>query len=289
MSAFLLDGKVVSSRIRGEILAEAEELAKGLGRKPGLAVILVGENPASKVYVAAKSKAAEQCGLEVFDFKLPDNVSQRELESVIRSLNEDERVDGILLQLPLPKGLDEFAALSRIDPKKDADGLHPVTQGLLLRGVKSFVPCTPQGCMSLIDEAVRELGIDLQGKRVIVVGRSILVGKPVALLLLERGCTVTIAHSKTADLPGECRSADILVAAIGRPQFIKGDWVKPGSIVIDVGINRLPDGKLTGDVDFDGAKEIAAAITPVPGGVGPMTITMLLKNTVLSARGRLDA
>jgi methylenetetrahydrofolate dehydrogenase (NADP+)/methenyltetrahydrofolate cyclohydrolase len=289
MSAFLLDGKVVSSRIRGEILAEAEELAKGLGRKPGLAVILVGENPASKVYVAAKSKAAEQCGLEVFDFKLPDNVSQRELESVIRSLNEDERVDGILLQLPLPKGLDEFAALSRIDPKKDADGLHPVTQGLLLRGVKSFVPCTPQGCMSLIDEAVRELVIDLQGKRVIVVGRSILVGKPVALLLLERGCTVTIAHSKTADLPGECRSADILVAAIGRPQFIKGDWVKPGSIVIDVGINRLPDGKLTGDVDFDGAKEIAAAITPVPGGVGPMTITMLLKNTVLSARGRLDA
>jgi methylenetetrahydrofolate dehydrogenase (NADP+) / methenyltetrahydrofolate cyclohydrolase len=288
MSAYLLDGKVVSSRIRTEVLEDALEVAKSLGRKPGLAVVLVGGDPASKVYVAAKSKAAEQCGLEVFDFQLPDNVSQQELESVIRSLNGDERVDGILLQLPLPKGLDEFSALSAIEPRKDVDGLHPVTQGLLLRGVKSFVPCTPQGCMSLIDEAVKELGIQLQGKRAIVVGRSILVGKPVALLLLERGCTVTIAHSKTADLPGECRAADVLVAAIGRAEFIKGEWIKPGSIVIDVGINRLADGKLTGDVQFYSAREVAAAITPVPGGVGPMTITMLLKNTVASARNKLD-
>jgi methylenetetrahydrofolate dehydrogenase (NADP+)/methenyltetrahydrofolate cyclohydrolase len=282
----LLDGKALAKQFKEQILSDAQVVFTKIGRKPGLAVILVGENPASKVYVASKTKAAIACGIDVFDQHLSKDATQDELETVIKNFNENPKVDGILLQLPLPKHLDELKALSMISPEKDADGLHPSTQGLLLRGAKTFVPCTPAGSMALLDSAVEKLGFNIAGKKALVVGRSILVGKPLALLLLERGATVTIAHSKTKNIQEECRSADILVAAIGQPEFVKGSWIKPGAVVIDVGINRLEDGRLVGDVEFETAKEFASAITPVPGGVGPMTITMLLKNTVLSASKR---
>jgi len=288
MSAILLDGKELSAKVRESIRVESERILPLLGRKPGLAVVLVGENPASKVYVASKSKAAEACGFLVLDRKLPAEASDADVQSVLRELSEDPNVDGILLQLPLPKGLDESQALLAITPEKDADGLHPATQGLLLRGEGVFIPCTPQGCMALIDEAAARLGIELAGKKALVIGRSILVGKPVSLLLLERNCTVTMAHSKTVNLREECLAADILVAAVGRPEFIKGDWIKPGAVVIDVGINRLEDKRIAGDVDFAGARERASAITPVPGGVGPMTIAMLLKNTLQSAKLKIN-
>ena len=285
----VLDGKAIAAKYRENILADATSLAIKLGRKPGLGVILVGENPASKVYVGAKTKAALACGLRVFDKILPATATQLDVENAIEEFNSNAAVDGILLQLPLPAHLNESSALLKISPEKDADGLHPLTQGKLLKGDKTFVPCTPQGSMALIDEAATALGISISGKRALVIGRSILVGKPMALLLLERGATVTIAHSKTKDLPEECRRADILVAALGKPEFIKGDWIKPGAIVIDVGINRLEDNRLAGDVDYNSAKDVAAAITPAPGGVGPMTITMLLKNTVLSASNKVKA
>jgi methylenetetrahydrofolate dehydrogenase (NADP+)/methenyltetrahydrofolate cyclohydrolase len=285
----ILDGKAVASKHREQIAKDAASITANLGRKPGLGVILVGDNPASKVYVGAKTKAAVSCGLDVFDKVLPETASQEELQSAIAEFNSNNAIDGILLQLPLPKHLNELQALNAISPEKDADGLHPKTQGMLLRGAHTFTPCTPLGCMALIDEACEALGHSLAGKRALVIGRSILVGKPVALLLLERGATVTIAHSKTVDLPKECSQADIVIAAIGKPEFVRGEWLKSGAIVIDVGINRLESGKLVGDVHFESAKERAFAISPVPNGVGPMTITMLLKNTVISASRKKGA
>lgn len=283
----ILDGKALASKYKEQILIDAQSVQVKLGRKPGLGVILVGENPASKVYVASKTKAAVACGIDVFDKFLSQDSTQEELLAAISEYNSNPLIDGILLQLPLPKHLDEFQALSSIDPKKDADGLHPITQGMLLRGSASFIPCTPAGSMALLNEAVDKLGFSVAGKKALVLGRSILVGKPLALLLLEKGATVTIAHSKTKNIQQECLQADILVAAIGQPEFVKGEWIKPGAIVIDVGINRLADKRLVGDVDFEFASKVAAAITPVPGGVGPMTITMLLRNTVLSAQNKV--
>lgn len=283
----ILDGKALASRYKEQILIDAQSVELKLGRKPGLGVILVGENPASKVYVASKTKAATACGIDVFDKFLPQDSTQAQLLAAISDYNLNPLVDGILLQLPLPKHLDELQALSIIDPAKDADGLHPNTQGMLLRGAASFIPCTPAGSMALLNEAVEKLGFSIAGKKALVLGRSILVGKPLALLLLEKGATVTIAHSKTKNIEQECLQADILVAAIGQPEFVKGEWIKPGAIVIDVGINRLADKRLVGDVEYESASKVASAITPVPGGVGPMTITMLLKNTVLSAMNKV--
>lgn len=285
MSVLILDGKALAAEIQESIKTRVAGLAPRLGRKPGLAVVLVGENPASKVYVGAKTKAAINCGLEVTDVKLPATVSNAELQSQLKQLSKNPAVDGILLQLPLPNGLDEFAALCCIEPPLDADGLHPLNQGLLLRGAPAPRSCTPMGCMALIEKACASLGrsTKLAGLHAVVVGRSILVGKPIALLLLEQNCTVTMCHSRTKDLAAEVRRADIVVAAVGQPQMVKGDWIKPGAIVIDVGINRLDDGKLVGDVDFESAKKTSGAITPVPGGVGPLTITMLISNTVDAA------
>jgi len=284
----ILDGKALAAKFKEQILLDAQAVALKLNRKPGLGVILVGENPASKIYVASKTKAALLCGIEVFDKFLSVDASQAELQTAISQLNAESRVDGILLQLPLPKHLNELQALSSIDPGKDVDGLHPITQGMLLRGAATFVPCTPAGSMALLEEAVKSLKFSIAGKKALVVGRSILVGKPLALLLLEKGATVTIAHSKTKNIEEECQAADILVAAIGQPEFIKGSWIKPGAVVIDVGINRLQDNRLVGDVEYKAASKVAGAISPVPGGVGPMTITMLLKNTVLSANNKVN-
>lgn len=289
MPAVVIDGKALAQSIAEKLSAEVRQLTLKLGRAPGLAVILVGDNPASQVYVRSKTKKAKQCGINPTDRKLPATVSNAELLAVIRELNADSTVDGILLQLPLPAGLDEFQALTTIASEKDVDGLHPENQGLLLRGAKAPRPCTPRGCIDLLDQARKELGLpkDLSGLHAVVVGRSVLVGKPVGFLLLERNCTVTICHSKTKDLAAECRRADILIAAIGKPEFITADFIKPGAIVIDVGINRLDDERLVGDVAFESAAEIAAAITPVPGGVGPMTIATLLSNTVEAAKGKV--
>lgn len=289
MTATIIDGKQVAAEVRASLASRVAGLTPKLGRPPGLAVMLVGDNPASHVYVRSKSKAAKECGLEVFDVKLPATASQGEVEAALRELNGTPAVDGILLQLPLPKGLDELRALSVIDPAKDADGLHPLNQGLLLRGAKAPKPCTPAGSMILIDRALQALGRgpDMSGLHAVVIGRSILVGKPMAHLLLERNCTVTLCHSRTKDLPAECRRADIVVAAVGRAKLVDAAFVKPGAIVIDVGINQGEDGKLVGDADFASLKETAGAITPVPGGVGPMTIAMLLANTVDAAEDKV--
>ena len=289
MSALIIDGKALSNAIQDRLRLEADEVSRGLGRKVGLAVVLVGENPASKVYVRNKTKSAERCGIAVKDVHLAEDIDDIVLQRTLRNLSTDTDIDGILLQLPLPAGLDEYQALLAIDSAKDADGLHPENQGKLLRGAPCPRPCTPAGCMELIDHARRELGLpaELKGLRAAVVGRSILVGKPVALMLLERHCTVTQCHSRTVELPAEVRRADIVIAAVGKARMVTADFVKPGAIVIDVGINRLADGSLVGDVDFDSAREVASAITPVPGGVGPMTIAMLLKNTVEAARDKL--
>jgi methylenetetrahydrofolate dehydrogenase (NADP+)/methenyltetrahydrofolate cyclohydrolase len=254
---------------------------------PGLAVVLVGEDPASQVYVRNKSRAAVEAGIQSWQHTLPAETTQAEVLALVETLNKDAKVHGILVQLPLPRQIDAQTVIAAIDPDKDVDGFHPVNAGRLSLGLPSFVPCTPQGCMILL----REVLPDLAGKRAIILGRSNIVGKPVAQLLLQADCTVTIAHSRTRDLADECRRADIVVAAIGKPEFVKGDWIKEGAVVIDVGINRIEDvlnaGKtrLVGDVDFAGASKHAAAITPVPGGVGPMTIACLLRNTVLGARG----
>lgn len=288
----ILSGKLVSAAVGRTSKARAAVITDKIQRKPGLAVILVGENAASKTYVASKTKTAIETGLEVFDTHLPASVSPSELRAVIESLNHDNRVDGILLQLPLPAPLvgDEFVRL--ISPEKDADGLHPSNQGLLLQGAPAPRPCTPLGSMVLLDVALSKTLVDenttissiprasLAGKKAVVIGRSQLVGKPIAFLLLERNATVTIAHSKSPDLPAICREADILVAAVGVPNLVKREWVKPGAVVIDVGINRLDTGKLTGDVDYPELLEVCSAITPVPGGVGPMTVAMLISNTV---------
>lgn len=254
-----------------------------LPRLPGLAVLRVGEDPASAVYVASKHKRAEKLGFHQRSLHLPDETTQQELLALVAELNADPLIDGILVQLPLPGHVDATAVLDAIDPAKDVDGFHPVNMGLLAQGRPRFVACTPFGCMKLLEAA----GVELSGKQAVVVGRSNIVGRPMALLLEQANATVTVCHSRTRDLAAVVGAADIVVAAIGRPRMIQGAWLKQGAVVIDVGINRLPDGTLCGDVDFDSAEPRCAAITPVPGGVGPMTITMLMHNTVTSAELRL--
>jgi methylenetetrahydrofolate dehydrogenase (NADP+)/methenyltetrahydrofolate cyclohydrolase len=284
MPARIIDGVAIAGHLRSQIAAQVD----GLKHPPGLAVVLVGENPASQVYVRNKSRAAEEAGIKSWTNTLPADAPQDELLDLIETLNNDPKVHGILVQLPLPPQIDAHAVIAAVDPKKDVDGFHPINAGNLALGLPGFVPCTPQGCMILIREAMS----DVKGKKALVLGRSNIVGKPMAQLLLQADCTVTIAHSKTRDIAEECRATDILVAAIGKPAFVKGDWIKPGAVVIDVGINRIENKdnpgktKLIGDVDFAGASERAGAITPVPGGVGPMTIACLLKNTVQAAMGK---
>lgn len=286
MTATLIDGKARAARLRGDVAAAVAGVKTNHGFTPGLAVVLVGEDPASKVYVANKAKQTVECGMASFEHRLDEDTPEAVLLELIAKLNADDAVDGILVQMPLPKQIDTDTAVEAIDPAKDVDGLHPMNAGKIVLGRTGLVPCTPQGCVILAEEA---LG-DLTGKHAVVVGRSILVGKPVALLLQNKNCTVSMAHSRTVDLPGLCREADILVAAVGRAEMIRGDWVKPGACVIDVGINRVPapekgEGKtkLVGDVAFAEAVETAGSITPVPGGVGPMTIACLLANTVVAA------
>ena len=286
MSAERIDGKAVAASVR----ADVAKAVAALPDQPTLAVVLVGEDPASQVYVRSKIRMTQEVGMRSVHHRVADDLSQGELEALIASLNEDDAVDGILLQLPLPGDLDSDAAIEKIDPAKDVDGLTEASAGRLVLGKPGLTPCTPTGCVILAKSA---LGDNLSGKHVVVVGRSILVGKPAALLFLAENCTVTIAHSRTKDLPGLCRTADILVPAVGRPQMVQGDWVKPGACVIDVGINRIDapekgEGKtrLVGDADFASCAETAAHITPVPGGVGPMTIACLLRNTVLAACAR---
>lgn len=271
----LLNGFELAKQCR----AELAERVKAMPRAPKLAVVLVGDNPASAIYVRNKEKAAAEVGVESLVYRL-DSATQEELTALIEQLNADETVDGILVQMPLPAPLNEQEILQTINPAKDVDGFHPLNLGKLLIGEPAPVACTPKGCMRLIRLAKQ----DLTGLHAVVIGRSVIVGKPMAQLLLNANCTVTTAHSKTRDLPALCRSADIVVAAIGKPKTVKADWIKDGAIVIDVGINRLEDGKLCGDVDFDACFDKCAAITPVPKGVGPMTIAMLLENTVEAAR-----
>lgn len=277
MSAQLLDGKAMSAAMREEIAQRVAAL-KEKGVTPGLAVILVGDDPASQIYVRNKGIACEKAGIHSITVRLPENTTQEALEAEIRRQNADPSIHGILVQLPLPSHLDEAAALAVIRPEKDVDGFHAMNAGKLLNGLPGVVACTPRGAL----EMIRRTGIDLRGKEAVVVGRSNIVGKPMAMLLLQESCTVTICHSRTADLAAHTRRADILVAAVGKPKFITADMVKPGAIVIDVGINRV-DGKVVGDVDFDGVKEVAGYLTPVPGGVGKMTITMLMLNTLEAA------
>ncbi len=281
MTARLIDGKAIAAKLRAEVALAAGEL-RARGIAPVLAVVLVGDDPASAVYVRSKTKAAREAGVEPRDHKLPATTTQAELLAVVDRLNRDREVDGILVQLPLPAHLDADAVIRSLDPGKDVDGLHPSNLGRLAQAKPLFVPCTPKGCMRLL----AEVGATVAGARAIVLGRSLLVGKPVALLLQNADATVTMCHSRTRDLADEVRRADIVVAAIGRPELVRGDWIKPGAIVIDVGMNRIADKRLVGDVEFAAAAERASAITPVPGGVGPMTIACLLENTVQAARGR---
>jgi methylenetetrahydrofolate dehydrogenase (NADP+)/methenyltetrahydrofolate cyclohydrolase len=286
MTAKLIDGKAAALALRERIAGEVTKFHEAKGRVPGLAVVLVGEHPPSAAYVRSKIKATVEAGMESFEHRLPASVSQDQLIELIDQLNDDPKVDGILVQLPLPPQVDERVIITRISPDKDVDGFHPVNAGRLAIGLHGFVPCTPLGCLMLLQQT---LG-DLSGLDAIVVGRSNIVGKPMAQLLLQANCTVTIAHSRTRDLPDAVRRSDIVVAAVGRPEFIRGDWLKPGATVIDVGQERVeqPDGtrKLLGDVAFDEAVEVAGAITPVPGGVGPMTIACLIRNTFVSAARR---
>jgi methylenetetrahydrofolate dehydrogenase (NADP+)/methenyltetrahydrofolate cyclohydrolase len=276
--ATLIDGKAVAASLRAALAGRVA----GLGFRPGLAVVLVGDDAASAVYVRNKDRAAASVGIGAETIRLPAETAQADLLARIAALNADPAVDGILVQLPLPKHIDARAVIAAIDPAKDVDGLHPINAGRLADGDPALVPCTPLGVMKLLGTA----GIALRGARALVLGRSNLVGRPVAALLLNADATVTVAHSRTRDLPGECRRADILVAAVGRPEMVRGDWLRPGAVVIDVGINRLDDGRLVGDVAFEEARLVASAITPVPGGVGPMTIACLLENTVQAALAR---
>ncbi|MFM7298360.1 MAG: bifunctional methylenetetrahydrofolate dehydrogenase/methenyltetrahydrofolate cyclohydrolase FolD [Planctomycetota bacterium] len=273
-----IDGKAAAQHVRARVRERCDQL-KARGVTPGLVVVLVGEDPASQVYVKNKDKAATEAGFAVRTVRRPATTSQAELLALVRELNADASVHGILVQLPLPKGLDAEAVVRALDPATDVDGLHPENVAALALGSRGLVPCTPAGCIELCDQ----LGFSLAGKRVVVIGRSMLVGKPFAFLALARDATVTICHSRTSDLPAVCREADVLVAAVGRPEMVKADWIKPGAVVLDVGINRLADGRLVGDVDFAGASPVAGAITPVPGGVGPMTIAMLMANTLTAA------
>ena len=283
MSAQIIDGKIISGELKAEVARQVAALKAAHGFTPGLAVVLVGEDPASQVYVRNKHAATVAAGINSFEHRLPADTAQADLMALIARLNADPSVDGILVQLPLPKGLDAQAVIEAIDPAKDVDGFHPVNVGKLSSGLTALTPCTPLGSMIML----RTVHENLTGMEAVVVGRSNIVGKPMAQLLLGANCTVTIAHSRTHDLPAVCRRADILVAAVGQPQMIKGDWVKPGATVIDVGINRITGeaGKtrLVGDVDFASAAEVAGAITPVPGGVGLMTVACLLANTVSAA------
>jgi methylenetetrahydrofolate dehydrogenase (NADP+) / methenyltetrahydrofolate cyclohydrolase len=288
MKAELIDGKAIAENVRASVAEEVKEMAAEGKPKPGLATVLVGDNPASEVYVRSKQKACAQVGIESFGFRLPATSSQQEVETLVSELNADPRVNGILVQLPLPSGLDEERVLNTISLEKDVDGFHPINIGRLAQKGREplFVPCTPAGSIYLLDQ----VGVKFEGANAVVLGRSNIVGMPVALLLIRRNATVTICHSRSKDLPSIVRQADILIAAVGRPEMVRGDWVKPGAIVIDVGVNRVDDPsstkgyKLVGDVAFDEVAEVAGAITPVPGGVGPMTIAMLLKNTVRAAR-----
>lgn len=285
MTAKRIDGKAFAARLRERVAEHAARFAELAGRKAGLAVVLVGDDPASQVYVGSKGKATVAANMESFEHRLPADTSAAALLALIERLNNDDRVDGILVQLPLPDHLDEQAIISAISPDKDVDGFHVINAGRLSVGQNGFVPCTPLGCMMLLTE---QLG-DLSGLEAVVIGRSNIVGKPMAQLLLDANATVTIAHSRTKNLADVVRRADIVVAAVGRPQMIRKDWLKEGATVIDVGINRLPPepgkekGKLVGDVAYDEAAEVAGAITPVPGGVGPMTIAVLLRNTLVAA------
>jgi len=287
MSATIIDGKAAAATLRADIAVEVARFAAATGRSPGLAVVLVGEDPASAVYVRSKGKATVEAGMESFEHRLPADTSEANLLALVDTLNADPAVDGILVQLPLPPQIDADKVITRIDPDKDVDGFHPVNAGRLATGLPGFVPCTPYGCLMLLRS---QLG-SLSGKSAVVIGRSNIVGKPMALLLLGDSCTVTIAHSRTVDLPAVVRQADIVVAAVGRAEMVKGDWLKPGATVIDVGINRVAGAepgktKLVGDVDFASASAVAGAITPVPGGVGPMTIACLIRNTLVSAARR---
>ena len=278
----IIDGKAIAAKLRGEVATAAAALRVHQQIAPTLAVVLVGEDAASAVYVKSKTKAAREANVDVRDHKLPATTSQAELMKLVAELNADPIVDGILVQLPLPPHLDSEAVIRSLDPAKDVDGLHPTSLGYLAQGKPRFIPCTPKGCMRLL----REVDCDPSGLRAVVLGRSVLVGKPIALLLQNANATVTVCHSKTRDLADEVRRADIVVAAVGRPEMVQGDWIKEGAIVLDVGINRTTEGKLVGDVQFTAAIQRARAITPVPGGVGPMTIACLLENTVEAARSR---
>ena len=288
MVATVIDGKLAAASVIEAVKAGAGALETRTGVKPGLAVVIVGEDPASQVYVASKGRMAESCGFKSVTHRLPADTAEADLIALVAALNADPTIHGILLQLPLPKPLDSLPVIRTIAPEKDVDGLNEANAGRVALGDfgRAFVPCTPAGAMVLIRSVVP----DLAGKHAVVIGRSNLVGKPVAALLLAADCTVTLAHSRTGDLPGLCRSADVLVAAVGRPEMVKADWIKPGAVVIDVGINRVPapdkgEGKtrLVGDVDGPGASAVASAVTPVPGGVGPMTIAMLMENTLVAA------
>jgi methylenetetrahydrofolate dehydrogenase (NADP+)/methenyltetrahydrofolate cyclohydrolase len=285
MSAALLDGKTVAAKVLAQVHAGVSALREATGVAPLLAVILVGDDPASQIYVRNKKRAADDVGIGSRDFLFPAGCTQAELLDTLRRINADPAVHGILLQLPLPRGLDEDEAISAIAPAKDVDGLTPVSLGRLLAGSAELVPCTPAGCLEILDHH----GVALAGAEAVVVGRSRLVGKPLGQLLVGRDATVTTCHTRTRDLPGHCRRADVLCVAAGRPGVITGDMVKPGAVVIDVGVTRLPSGKLAGDVDFASASAVAGAITPVPGGVGPMTIAMLMRNTLLASRRQAQA
>ena len=276
--AKILNGKEVSQRIKDELKEEVKKL-KSDNIFPGLAVIIVGDDPASRVYVNSKKKACEEIGIYSQEYALPENTTQDELLELVEKLNSDTKINGILVQLPLPSHIDEEAVINAISPKKDVDAFHPVNVGKIMIGNYDFLPCTPAGVMELIKES----GIDISGKECVVVGRSNIVGKPQAMLLLHQNGTVTICHSRTKDLAEKTKNADILIAAVGKPNFITGDMIKEGAVVIDVGINRIAPKKLVGDVDFESAEKKASAITPVPGGVGPMTLAMLMKNTVKAA------
>ena len=282
--AQVIDGKAIAAKIRAELKASVAELAT-IGIIPGLAVVLVGEDPASKVYVSMKEKACADVGIFSDEYKLPDNTSEKELLELIARLNADQKIHGILVQLPLPKQINTEKVLEAISPDKDVDGFHPYNVGRLMVGKPTFQPCTPYGVMVML----KEIGYDLTGKNVVVVGRSNIVGKPVAMMCLQQHATVTVCHSRTKNLAETVKGADVVIAAVGVPEMIKGAWIKDGAVVIDVGVNRVGEKKLVGDVEYAAAAERASAITPVPGGVGPMTITMLLYNTVASAKRQLAA
>lgn len=278
--AQIINGKALAEKIRNELTSQVAEFKKATELTPGLAVVLVGENPASKIYVKNKITSTEQVGMKSFSHFLSENASEKELKSLLEKLNHNPHVHGILVQLPLPRHLDTDNILDGIDPKKDVDGLHPFNLGRLVYGKPNFVPCTPAGVMRMLGE----IGFDCSGKDGVVIGRSNIVGKPIALLLLAKNATVTLCHSKTRHLSQKTKSADLVIAAAGVPQLVKGDWIKPGAVVIDVGMNRTAEGKLVGDIDFESVEPVAGYLTPVPGGVGPMTIAMLLCNTLEAAR-----